>query len=247
MSTFRHEPTGKRYLFVHIPRTGGRYVENNLLQLNDMWWDDDREALGKASDRGEYLDVMYKAVEGVEVGHFHKELYEKYLDCKGIPHFSIVRNPVTRFISASLYLRRFYESTSDTGPIQELMEDEITFNTLLENIVGMVPEARNWYRPQVDFMTEETHIWKFEDGLGDQFVSWLSGIIEVDLKFDENVQYATDPDEHIKLELTEKLLHNLVRFYKQDLDAFYPNHEYTKLAASLQEGAEAKTQTTSTP
>ena len=58
MSTFRHEPTGKRYLFVHIPRTGGRYVENNLLQLNDMWWDDDREALGKASDRGEYLDAV---------------------------------------------------------------------------------------------------------------------------------------------------------------------------------------------
>ena len=48
MSTFRHEPTGKRYLFVHIPRTGGRYVENNLLQLNDMWWDDDREALGES-------------------------------------------------------------------------------------------------------------------------------------------------------------------------------------------------------
>jgi hypothetical protein len=94
-------------------------------------------------------------------------------------------------------------------------------------------------------MTEKTHIWKFEDGLGDRFVSWLSGIVEVDLKFDETVEYLTNPDEHIKLELTEKLLHNLVRFYKQDLDAFYPNHEYTKLAASLQEGAEAQTQTAS--
>ena len=94
-------------------------------------------------------------------------------------------------------------------------------------------------------MTDDTHIWKFENGLGDEYFSWLSGIVGVDLVYDDNVEYITDPDEHIKLELTEKLLHNLVRFYKQDLDAFYPNHEYTKLAASLQEGAEAQTQTAS--
>ena len=30
MATFRHEPTGKRFLFIHIPRTGGRYVGGNL-------------------------------------------------------------------------------------------------------------------------------------------------------------------------------------------------------------------------
>ena len=133
------------------------------------------------------------------------------------------------------------------GPIQEMMEDETMFHTLMENFLGMVPESRSWYRPQVDFMTEKTHIWKFEDGLGDRFVSWLSGIIEVDLKFDERVHYISNPDEHIKLELTEKLLHNLVKVYKKDLDAYYPHHEYTKLAASLQEGEKAKTQTPSTP
>ena len=53
----------------------------------------------------------------------------------------------------------------------------------------MVPESRSWYRPQVDFMTDKTHIWKFENGLGDNFVSWLSGILGVDLKFDESVHY----------------------------------------------------------
>ena len=247
MATFKHKPSGKRHLFIHIPRTGGRYVEANFLRLNDMWWDDDREALGKVSDRGEFLDVLYKPVEGIEVGHFHTPLYEKYLDCEGIPHFSIVRNPVDKFISASLYLRRFYERKNDMGPIQEMMEDETMFHTLMENFLGMVPESRSWYRPQVDFMTEKTHIWKFEDGLGDRFVSWLSGIIEVDLKFEERVHYISNPDEHIKLELTEKLLHNLVKVYKKDLDAYYPHHEYTKLAASLQEGEKAKTQTTSTP
>ena len=245
MATFKHKPSGNRFLFVHVPRTGGRYVEANFLRNCDIWWDDDRKALGKISDAGEYLDVMYKAVDGVEMGHFHRELYEKHLDCKGIPHFTIIRNPIKRFISASLYLRRFYERIQGWDSIQQDMEDN--FSSMLDNYISMVPEARNWYRPQVDFISPETNIWIFERGLGEEFVSWLSGIIDVDLKFDENVEYITDPDEHIKLELTEKLLHNLVRFYKKDLDAFYPNHEYTKLAASLQEGEKAKTQTTSTP
>ncbi len=224
MATFLHKPTGKRFLFIHIPRTGGRFVEANFLRLNDIWWDDDWEKFG--------IEKMFQPVHGIELGHFHREYYLKYLDCKDIPHFSIVRNPIHRFISASLYLRRFYEEISGWSPIQKDMEDN--FHQMLDNYVRMIPEARNWYRPQIDFMTDDTHIWKFENGLGAEYFSWLSGIVGVDLVYDDNVDYIKQPDEHRKLELTGKLLHNLVRFYKQDLDAFYPNHEYTKLAASLQ-------------
>ena len=237
MAIFKHVESGKRFLFVHIPRTAGRFVEQNLEAQGWVWEKiDENIELTRRNDPSKVR--MYDSVDGIEIAHFHKEYYEKYLDVEDIPHVSIIRNPIDRFISSSIWLTRCYGDD-----IQEQMEDSMLFSSLLYNFP--FPESVNWYRPQVDFMTEETHIWKFEDGLGDQFVSWLSGIIDVDLKFDENVEYITDPDEHIKLELTEKLLHNLVRFYKQDLDAFYPNHEYTKLAASLQEGAEAQTQTAS--
>ena len=30
MATFKHLPTGKRFLFIHIPRTAGRYIGENL-------------------------------------------------------------------------------------------------------------------------------------------------------------------------------------------------------------------------
>ena len=40
MSTFKHQPTGKRFLFVHIPRTAGRFIEQNLMKGNDFVWDD---------------------------------------------------------------------------------------------------------------------------------------------------------------------------------------------------------------
>ena len=82
MATFRHVPTGKRFLFVHIPRTAGRFIETNLMVNNEFVWDDDWEGLGI----GRNVMNMYKKVE---LAHFHKEYYEQYLDVDGIPHFSI--------------------------------------------------------------------------------------------------------------------------------------------------------------
>ena len=208
MPSFRHKPSGKRFFFAHIPRTAGRYVEANILgNDNQIAWDDDWEGLGI----GKNVMNMYKKVE---LAHFHNEYYEKYLDVEGIPHFSIVRNPFDRFIGASIYLKRFYGND-----IQELMEDENMFFQMLNMpLTGAV----NWYRPQVDFMTEKTHIWKMEDGMGENFFSWLSGIVDLDLKWDPDIMYPMHSDEGNKLEKTDKLIDNLRILYRKDLETFYP-------------------------
>ena len=208
MPSFRHKPSGKRFFFAHIPRTAGRYVEANILgNDNQIVWDDDWEGLGI----GRNVMNMYKKVE---LAHFHNEYYEKYLDVEGIPHFSIVRNPFDRFIGASIYLKRFYGND-----IQELMENENMFFQMLNMpLTGAV----NWYRPQVDFMTEKTHIWKMEDGMGENFFSWLSGIVGLDLKWDPDIMYPMHSDEGNKLEKTDKLIDNLRILYRKDLETFYP-------------------------
>ena len=36
MATFKQESTGKRFYFVHIPRTAGRFIETNLMVNNDL-------------------------------------------------------------------------------------------------------------------------------------------------------------------------------------------------------------------
>ena len=208
MPSFRHEPSSKRFFFAHIPRTAGRYVEANILgNDNQIAWDDDWEGLGI----GKNVMNMYKKVE---LAHFHNEYYEKYLDVEGIPHFSIVRNPFDRFIVASIYLKRFYGND-----IQELMEDENMFFQMLNMpLTGAV----NWYRPQMDFMTEKTHIWKMEDGMGENFFSWLSGIVDLDLKWDPDIMYPMHSDEGNKLEKTDKLIDNLRILYRKDIETFYP-------------------------
>ena len=82
--------------------------------------------------------------------------------------------------------------------------------------------SANWFMPQIEFMTERTLIWKFEDGMGDNFVKWISDIIGVDLKFDEDIEYPKSKDEGNKLDKTSKLIDNLRQLYRKDIEQFYP-------------------------
>ena len=205
MPTYRHTPTGKRFFFAHIPRTAGRFIEANLAN-NDCVWDESHMDTG--------LGVM-SVVHGVELAHFHRSHYEKYLDVQGIPHFSVIRNPLTRFKSASIYLKRTYG-----GNIQSILEDEFLFSEMIKNLPW--DEAYNWYRPQVDFLRNNTKVWKFENKFGEDFASWLSDIVGIDLKFDDNVKYPKSKDEGSGVELTPELIHILKHAYRKDIEHLYP-------------------------
>ena len=206
MPTFVHKETGKKVFFAHIPRTAGRFVEANLLANNFDWGDNHL-------DTG--LGVM-SVVNGVEIAHYHREYYQQYLDVKNIPHFSIVRSPITRFISGSVYLKRTYGDD-----IQSVMEDSIMFASMIQNLP--FKEAWNWYRPQVDFLTNQTHVWKFENGINEEFVSWLSSIIGVNLKFDNDIEYPKSHDEGNKLQKTPALEVNIRSAYRRDFEVLYKN------------------------
>ena len=76
----------KRFLFVHIPRTAGRFLEENFL------------------DNGfEPEQKIWMTIDGIEIAHFDRSLYERYFDIKDIPHFTIVRNPIDRFFGCSIF------------------------------------------------------------------------------------------------------------------------------------------------
>ena len=213
MPTFTHTPTEKKVFFAHIPRTAGRYVDANLLWRNNFEWDEIHLDTGK----GVMTDL-----HGAEIAHWHQDIYEEHLNVKDVPNFSIVRNPVDRFISGSVYLKRLYGNDS-----QELFEDENLFFSMIANIPMMDPSfSANWFRSQVDFLTERTSIWQYENGMGENFVEWLSDIIEVELKFDENIEYPKSKDEGNKLDATPKLIDNIKQLYRKDIEQFYP-----KLAA----------------
>ena len=198
----------KRFLFIHIPRTAGRFLEENFKE-----------------NGFEAEQILWKSVDGIEVAHFHNELYLKHFDDLGsIPHFTIVRNPVDRFMSCSIFLTRMYGDD-----IQEAMEDPMMFGSMLQNFP--LTQAVNWFRPQIDFLTDETNIWKFEDGFGSDFDEWMSEILGVEYTT-KDVQYEKLAyGETKKLEKTAKLVNNIMSLYRKDYEYLYP-----ELATPLEEG-----------
>ena len=197
MPTFRHRSTGKRFLFIHIPRTAGRFIGANLLN-NDC-----------ECEQGEG-DSLWVIRNQVELSHYHREYYEKYLDVEDIPHFAVVRNPIDRFISGSSIL------VFDHG--ENVIIDKQFLNY---NIKGYGSNAyRNLFRPQIEFVSDNTHIWKYEDGMGKEFVSWLSGILGIDFSFDDEIEYPQD-ESSIKFKKTPHLIDSVREVYKEDFERFY--------------------------
>ena len=198
----------KRFLFVHIPRTAGRFLEENFKE-----------------NGFEPEQILWKSVDGIEVAHFHNELYLKHFDDLGsIPHFTIVRNPIDRFMSCSIFLTRMYGED-----IQEMMEDPMMFSSMLENFP--LTQAVNWFRPQMDFITDDTNIWKFEDGFGSDFDEWLSEVLGVEYKTKDVPYEKLAYGETKKLEKTAKLVNNITALYRKDIEQLYP-----ELATPLEEG-----------
>ena len=197
MSIFKHRPTGKRFLFIHIPRTAGRFIGENLLK-NDC-----------ESEQGVGSD-LWITKNRVEVSHYHREYYEKYLDVKDIPHFAVVRNPVDRFIS----------TVGHIGIVDSNLKVD---NKLLNYLTKGDGASKYFYhfRPQVEFISSKTHVWKYEDGMGKEFVRWLSGILDIDFSFSQDVEYLQDNNSD-KIRKTPKLIDNLIQFYKEDIEQFYP-------------------------
>ena len=206
MATYKHS-SGKRFLFVHIPRTGGRFIEVNLEKNG---WE------VEPIDQYGIPHYQHSFIEDCEIAHFHRDLYEKYCDIEGIEQIAVVRNPVDKFFSASTYLITVYGKE-----IQEKLEDYDEMVSIIENFP--MSETLSWWRPQVDFITDTTHIWKFENGLGTDFGDWLGEKLGVPFEIDKYANYAMNRYEgSFKLDRTPKLIDNICKFWREDIEQFYP-------------------------
>ena len=206
MATFKHNETGKRFLLVHIPRTGGRFIEANLA-VN-----------GWEMEPIDYFGIphyQHSFIDDCEIAHFHRDLYEKHCDIEGIEQIAVIRNPIDKFFSASTYLFTVYGKE-----IQQKLEDYDEFVSVIENFPQV--ETLNWWRPQVEFITDKTHLWEFEDGLGADFGDWMSEKLQVPFKIDENARYPMNRYEGLKLERTPGIVKNIKKFYSEDIDSLYP-------------------------
>ena len=206
MSIYRH-PSEKRFLFIHIPRTGGRFIEANL--ESKEWRCEPIDYCGIPHFNDSFIDDC-------EIKHFPKKLYEKYFNVEGIPQVTVIRDPIDRFFSASIYLTQAY------GPnIQQSAEDESQLHSMIADFP--MPESLGWFRQQIDYLSEKTHIWKFENGLGRRFSKWLSEIVGMDIKMNAFTKYPMSRHERTtQLKRTDKLIDNIKKIYTKDIEQLYP-------------------------
>ena len=205
MATFKHT-SGKRFLFVHIPRTGGRFIEVNLEK--NGWEVEPIDCYGIPHYQHSFIDDC-------EIAHFHRELYEKHCEIEGLEQIAVIRNPIDKFFSASTYLVTVYGEE-----VKERLEDYDEMVSIIKNFP--MAETLSWWRPQVDFLTEKTHLWKFEKGLGRDFGEWISDKVGVPFEIDPYVNYATNDYEGFKLDKSDKLIQNIKKFCSEDIEQLYP-------------------------
>ena len=183
--------------YIHIPRTGGRFFKEIL--PNEI-----------------EVPTFGECYNGIERLHLHYPLYNECFDVKDMEHFTIVRNPFDRFKSAL------------KGPLEHTSMDFIFkngFDAGLEMISEVGKGRCNWFRPQHEFVSQSTHVWKFEDGLGDNFIKWVLDKFNVKLKagklWSDLLFSRCYPDIKIKSPYDYIVVPDSVNKYKSCVEEYY--------------------------
>jgi hypothetical protein len=194
----------KKIFHIHIPRSGGRYIKEVLLQ-NDYQIDH---------------DDCDQSIYGISVMHLHYPLYEMLEDVAASNHFAIVRNPFTRFASAAhCMIKEWYSEMEDD--IYSALETKEGLSQFIEYHAITKRYNANWMRSQHEFISPKTFIYKYEDQLGKNFIDWFNNTFDTDLKHKEYSYYG-DPKELLENEIkSNKKIESLVRdYYKKDFEFF---------------------------
>lgn len=154
---------GNKQLFqIHIPRTGGRFTRN-IFEENffDFYF-------------GDY-SVKF---QGIEIPHLHYPIYNNLEQVEYCPNFCVVRNPFEKFKST---MQLVIKGRKYSDEIYEVMKDKDWLFGFLDCEKNTGLYETNCLRDQSEFISKETKIWKFEDGLGIEYIKWLNNLFDLSL------------------------------------------------------------------
>jgi hypothetical protein len=222
-----------KFHFFHIPRTGGRHVRLILKYNNYYCIDSDKnEHIGFIYAEGRYQEIMHLTAKASEI---------HYKDYDPSRSFAIIRNPVDKFVSG--LAKRFISAIlkTDENLFQEILSDPKMFKNIMSDLRiksydieedgskkeysfrGISNNRSNWFSKQINFVTPETKLWKFENGFGEEFYEFLRS--EVGLNVDINIPVPRYNIEHydkkenkISIEIDKRIRKNLLDFYKEDYE-----------------------------
>ena len=225
--------------FTHIPRTAGRFVMSSLYQSGYRIPHSHKMFLNGR-------EIIHATVD-VEKAFYKHYLSKQLEELNNAPTFTIVRNPVDKFLSSSHEIKAICK-LNNINPKKLELENYNRFVEMMEKslfqcyyedynsnyleiklpyfVLGFRNIVSNWFEPQINFVDDKTKIWKYEDGLNDEFESWVIEevgikdfkLFQIDDSVKRNEEYDTD-----KLNskyFTDKVKENIARYYKEDMIKF---------------------------
>ncbi|WP_338749865.1 sulfotransferase family 2 domain-containing protein [Janibacter alittae] len=148
MPVFRHGE--RKFLFIHIPKTGGSSIERAFADAGyDTLYRDGRTG-----------PTSWNSIRRCTPQHMHREMLESILrmdQFDGV--FTVVRDPMARMKSEYLWRHRNAEFSIGGRSVEkwtaktlsQYADDPFIFD--------------NHIRPQVDYLVDRAEIFRFEDGL----------------------------------------------------------------------------------
>lgn len=217
------EKNGDRVCFLHIPRTAGRYIAT-LLDNNGYNYTNDFPGSGNRT-------IFF---HGKELLHLNlKEESELAKVCKiKLPEkrFTVIRNPVEKFISFSKVfeshiklLNLGWKEMEDPRLFRQMM-DEFGFVSGGEGggmhlTFGLKTINSNAFIDQREYIDDTVKVWRFEDGMGANFIEWLKSTLSLDIKPMEVSYHKKSFDDHMT-NPSEKLLDVLYDYYSDECKHF---------------------------
>lgn len=197
----------RKYLYIHIPKTGGSSIERAFTDAGmDMEYQD-----------GRVSETSWNMIRRCTPQHMHGEMLEtifKIHKFDGI--FTVVRDPLSRLKSEYLWRHRDDEFTVDGASVERWAADAF----------GEYPRDQHMFdnhiRPQVDFLVKGVQVFRFEDGL-EQMASALNEQWGLDLpatlprvrEGSATTRYASRD-----VEVTTRLEQLVSDFYREDYARF---------------------------
>lgn len=181
----------RRVLHIHIPRTGGRTV-SELLRANDYTMCDRHQTNKRLFD------------DDMEFLHATEKNYRTIYG-NDVISIAVVRNPLDRFISASRMLK------------PKLLRVEEWTEEYFESLF-LRANATQWIRRQADFITAETRLWKYEDGLGKEFCEWLREECKIEIEYKGLLKYSRFMYDERPVCYNDALLEFAESYYRIDIE-----------------------------
>lgn len=210
--------------FLHIPRTAGRFVANLLTSNGYDYWD---KFVG-SGDRTIFF-------EGKELLHLtlseEKQLAEKCNVELPEKRFTIIRNPVNKFISFSnifeSHIKLLNYKWKDMEDIKLFCEMMDTFGFIsggesggMHLTFGLKNINSNAFIDQREWIDDTVNVWRFEDGLGKSFVNWLNNDVGLDSIKMTEVSYKKKSFDNHKTIFSKKMMWVLNKYFEDEIKHF---------------------------